>query len=360
MKAHSIKVLLCILLLHPFLGISQKTKDAIVINETSALKRPTLFSNLGDTFGTPDAMAIDKKGNLYLSVPNGSTFEKYGSKICVFNNLNQPVTWLDNLPLHPLTNRVHPMGMEFGPDGNLYIADNQNFANKEHQSRLLRVIVENGKPIRTEVLVQGLNFANAIRWHKDRIYISDSALDVKKQSGIYSFKMEELNKGLIQLKPTDNAPYLICKFTLKPEAKEWALGVDGIAFDKKGDLYAGNFGDGVISKIEFSPDGKVKSQKIIVDSDKLKCCDGLYYYEKTNSIYIANYDNNSVHVLDLNKNTLSLLWENGNADGSDGLLDNPCEPIIYKGKLLVVNFDSYKGEKNTEVDNFHTISSFEL
>ena len=29
-------------------------------------------------------------------------------------------------------------------------------------------------------------------------------------------------------------------------------------------------------------------------------------------------------------------------------------------KLLIVNFDSYKGMKNAEVDNFHTISSFDL
>lgn len=360
MKVIPVKILLRVLLLYPFICISQTTKDSTLINEVSALKRPTLFSNLGDSFSTPDGMAVDKEGNLYLSVPNGSAFEKYGSKICVFNDLNQPVTWLDNLPLHPLTKRVHPMGIEFGPDGNLYIADNQNFAGKEHQSRLLRVIVENGRPKRTEILVEGLNFANAVRWHKNRIYVSDSKLGVKKQSGIYSFKIEELNTGGIQLKPTESDPYLVCKFTLKPDAKDRALGVDGIAFDENGNLYAGNFGDGVISKIEFTLDGKVKSQKIILDSEKLKCCDGLYYYKKNNSIYIANYDNNSVHILNLNNKTLSLLWENDNADGSDGLLDNPCEPIVYKGKLLVVNFDSYKGTKNAEADNFHTISSFDL
>jgi hypothetical protein len=147
---------------------------------------------------------------------------------------------------------------------------------------------------------------------------------------------------------------------LKPETEKHSLGIDGIAFDKKGNLYAGSFGDGVITKIEFFKNGKVKSKKVVFDSDQLKCCDGFFYDKKRNSIFIANYDNNSVHELNLNSNTISLIWENNNADGSDGKLDNPCETIIYKGKLLVVNYDTFEGEKNKEIDGFHTISSFKL
>ena len=75
---------------------------------------------------------------------------------------------------------------------------------------------------------------------------------------------------------------------------------------------------------------------------------------------IANFYNNSIHVLDLTKNELRTLWENGNNDGADGLLDQPCDPIIYKGKLLVVNFDSYISNKNKEADNVHSISVFEI
>lgn len=89
-------------------------------------------------------------------------------------------------------------------------------------------------------------------------------------------------------------------------------------------------------------------------------CWWFFYDKKRNSIFIANYDNNSVHQLDLNTNTISVIWENENNNGADGQLDNPCETIIYKGKLLVVNYDTFKGEKNMEIDSFHTISSFKL
>lgn len=339
---------------------AQEARQEITIDETSRLIKPTLFANLGETCTTPDGLALDKKGNLYLSVLNPTSFEKNGAKILTFDKNDKPVTWFDQLPLHPITKRVHPMGMEFGPDGNLYLMDNQYFAYKDDYSRLIRVVVKDGKPKYAEVLAEGFNFGEAVRWSKNRIYITDALFEDKRKSGIYSFSLDQLNKKNIVLDASNKKDYLIATFTLKPEVTKNTIGIDGIAFDKKGNLYAGSFGDGVITKIEFYSDGKVKSQKIVFDSDKLKCCDGFFYDKKRNSIFIANYDNNSVHQLNLDTNTISLIWENENNDGADGQLDNPCETIIYKGKLLVVNYDTFKGSKNTEIDDFHTISSFKL
>lgn len=341
-------------------GLTEKNNaQEITYLETSKRIKPTLFADLGETCQTPDGMALDKKGNLYLSITNPISFEKHGSKIITFDKNDKPITWFDQLPLHPVTKRVHPMGMEFGPDGNLYIMDNQFFARKKDFSRLIRFIVKNGKPLKAEVLVEGFNFGEAVRWYKNRVYITDALFENRRESGIYSFSLEELNKKSIVLDVSNKKNYLISTFTLKAEVAN-SIGIDGIAFDAKGNLYAGNFGDGVISKIEFFNDGKVKSEKVVFDSDKLKCCDGFFYDKKRNSIFIANYNNNSVHQLNLNTNTLSLIWENGDANGSDGQLDNPCETIIYKGKLLVVNYDTFEGEKNKEIDAFHTISSFDL
>lgn len=340
--------------------VAQKAKQEIVYSETSKLIKPTLFADLGETCTTPDGMALDKKGNLYLSVTNPTSFEKFGSKILVFDKNDKPITWFDQLPLHPLTQRVHPMGMEFGPDGNLYVVDNQCFAGKTNISRLIRVIVKEGKPINAEVLVEGFNFSDGLRWSKNRIYITDASLNWDTESAIYSFSLDELNKSKIILNAENKQQYVLSTFTLKPGTAKHSLGIDGIAFDKEGNLYGGSFGDGVITKIEFSEDGKVKSKKVVFSSDQLKCSDGFFYDEKRNSIFIANYDYNSVHQLNLNTNTLSLIWKNENADGADGQLDNPCETIIYKGKLLVVNYDTFKGIKNTEIDSFHTISSFDL
>ncbi|WP_136666741.1 hypothetical protein [Flavobacterium sp. H122] len=333
----------------------------IKFNDTSKLIKPTLFADLGETCTTPDAMALDKKGNLYLSVLNPTSFDKNGAKILTFDKNDKPAIWFDKLPLHPISKRVHPMGIDFGPDGNLYVMDNQCFTNQLNASRIIRVNIRNGKPIGTDVLVEGLNFAEAIRWKNNRAYITDALTDATgRKSAIYSFELSEMNKAKIVLTSENKTNYLISEFTLKPEVTKKSIGIDGIAFDKKGDLYAGNFGDGVITKFEFNNNGTVKSKKVIFDSDKLKCCDGFFYDKKRNSIFIANYDDNSVYQFNLTTNTITLIWKNDNNNGSDGQLDNPCETIIYKGNLIVVNYDTFLGDKNTEIDNFHTISKFKL
>lgn len=339
-------------------------KDTFSVLEKSNQKKPSLFSTLDKTFGPPDALAIDRNGALFLSVPNFFNFGKHSAKICKFNTSNQPFTWLDSLPKHPETKGVFPMGMDFGSDGNLYIVDSQSSDEKSYRSRLIRVIVKNGLPVKTEILVEGMHSANGLRCYKDKIYISDPFFNIEQkqdQSAIFCFSIEELNKGLVKIKPDTLDPHVLCMFTTKVfENKKNQGGVDGLTFDSEGNLYAGNFGDGVISKIELSSDGKVKSQRIIVDSEKLRCCDGMYYYKKTNSIYIANFNNNSIHVLNLNTKELSMLWQNDDDGGETGLLDQPCDPIIYRGKLVIVNFDASPKLKNGTEDKFNTISIIDL
>lgn len=331
-------------ILYSFSLLSQEQKKSEII-------KPTLFADLGESCSTPDGMAIDPFGKLFLAVTNLSSFDKYGSKILTFDENNQPITWFDKLPLHPITKRVHPMGIEFGPDGNLYIADNQYFAGGKKQSRILRIIVENGKPIKAEVLVEGLGFANGIRINNNRIYVTDFMFDDEKESGIYSFTLEEVKINPIILNDQTRKEHLISTFS---------VGIDGLTFDEKGNLYAGHFYTGVISKIVFSKDGEVQSEEIFLESEELKCADGMFFDKERNSIYIANLSNNSIHRLDLKTKILNLMWVNDDNDGSGGLLDNPCETILYQGNLIVVNFDTFEGDKNKIVDQFHTISKFKL
>ena len=334
-----------------FQSFSQLNGQEIKVNNESKQIMPSLFVDLGETCSTPDGMAIDSAGNLFLAVTNLAKFEEYGSKILTFNENEKPITWFEKLPLHPITKKVHPMGIEFGQDGNLYIADNQNFAGQINQSRILRIIVQNGKPIKAEVIVEGLGFSNGIRLYNNHLYITDFMFEGKKESGIYTFKLDEFNDQKIIMDDQTRQKHLIGKFP---------VGIDGIALNENGDLYAGHFYSGTITKFSFTNERKVKSRTIILQSDLFNCADGMYYDKTRNSIFLANLNDNSVHQLDLNTNTLDLIWVNDNNDGSTGLLDNPCETIIYKGNLIVVNFDTFKGPKNLEVDNYNTISKFKL
>ncbi|MDA9666444.1 SMP-30/gluconolactonase/LRE family protein [bacterium] len=104
---------------------AQKDRHDIKVNNESKQIIPSLFVDLGESCSTPDGMAIDSAGNLFLAVTNLAKFEEHGSKILTFDENEKPTTWFDQLPLHLITKKVHPMGIEFGQD------DSRNLQNKK-------------------------------------------------------------------------------------------------------------------------------------------------------------------------------------------------------------------------------------
>lgn len=333
-------------------------KPVTFVKETMQVK-PTLFANLGDSFSVPDGLAINPvTGRVVLASPNYIDFEKHGAKIVELNKNGKVVATFDKLSLEKDTGKVHPMGIAFGPDGNLYIADNQGF-NAPDKSRILRLNYKNGKPTTCEVLVTGLGVSNAVRWNGDVLYLSDSIIPNMgtngNMSGIYRFSLDELNTG----KPfvANNETQLM--LTSVGEAN--GFGIDGMDFDKDGSLYFGHFSGGQFFKTTFKKDGSVKKTVQLFSSPAFECCDGINYDEETERIYLTNSAMNSVWVFDLNANTMQRLWENVDSDGADGSVDQPCEPLVFGDTLLVVNFDmTFPQLRNRESDSVNTISAFKI
>lgn len=340
-------------------NVSQQTK---ILPAKSV--RPQMYVALDEKVcSVPDGLAMDSNGDLILSAPNYIDYEKVGGAKLFRIDKNRKVSlWFSDLPAHPDTGKVHPMGIEFGPDGNLYIADNQYFNNKDYKSRLLRVVVENGRPVRCEVAASGFKLANAVRWHNNKVYVSDTHFDLKdlkNQSGVYAISLDELNKGEVKLKPEARDSHLVAQYTAKPipGSSDENDGADGVTFDSQGRMYSGRFGDGVISRTTFDSAGKPVSQEVIVDDPSITCCDGIICDPRTDRIYITNSKRNSIHVYDVKKNTFRIISENGNTTGAGGLLDQPCEPIVVGNRLIVVNFDMpFPGMKNTKHDSPVSIS----
>jgi len=333
-------------------------------------KTPALLLELPDFCNTPDGATLAPNGDVILSVPNFNNKllpeDKQAPavmmKISPDNKIS--VFYKYTKALHPDTKKVGPMGLDFGPDGNLYVADNQLFHDPKHKSRLLRINMKNGKPVSCDVVVEGFIVSNAVIWRGDTVYVSETFLDSKPKpmpSGIYAFKISELKaKKPVKLKPWTKDkpdPHLVATFYTSGKI---GFGADGLTFDSKGNLYCGIFEDGVIYKMTFDKAGKVNSNKLWAKASHMKCCDGIFYNAPDNKIYVADMTINAVQAVDMSGN-VTTVSSNGNTDGRNGLIDQPCEVIVRGKDLIIVNMDMpFEGIVNTKFDKPWTLSVIKL
>ncbi|WP_347157524.1 SMP-30/gluconolactonase/LRE family protein [Pontibacter chitinilyticus] len=312
-----------------------------------------------DFVSQPDGMDMDKQGNIYVSSPNFNNQKYPGTLLRITPDYKWSVFY--NLPVSDKTKKAGPMGLAFGPDGNLYIADNQYYYNKDFSSRILRLNMKNGQPTGVDVVVKGLKHPNAVRWHGDHLYITDtkwSTADTAKTSGIFKIALNEMQHDSVMIQPTMQEQHLLATFRAIEQPNGKAFGTDGMDFDSKGNLFVGMFSDGRVFKLTFNPDGSVKSKDVFLSYGTIPCCDGLFIDKKTDNLYIADSQQNAIHIVtpDAKVHTLA---QNGNTTGADGKMDQPCEPLLVGDKLIVANYDqpndNFVNERTDEVHNMTII-----
>lgn len=329
--------------------------------------RPKLFKQFSDIVNVPDGLAQDKAGNVYLACPNfvDKSYPGVIMRFCKRCKKWKPFLAAAN---HPDTKMGFPMGLEFGEDGNLYYADNQYFVDKNYKSRIMRVIIENGLPVRIETVVENIKLANAVRCRGNAVYFTDTAFDLKDKNagGIYRVPFSAFEKAPVKLLNKEDAekdPYCLGLTYCTPNHRGDPSATDGMCFDKKGNIYTGNFGDGHFYTLKLQPDGSyAKPLSLFQDTKVLPCVDGVNYYEKKNWVIIADSESNAIRYWDIDAGKLGLLWMNDDTDGADGLLDQPCECIVWEDdQLIIANFDmTFPGLKNTTNDAVHTLSVIKL
>ena len=338
---------------------------ALLVGQT----KPQLLVELPDYAVTPDGMAIAPDGDLVVACPNFATYAKGASKPSVpgcFIRIGKDlkVHKLFDCPVLPETGRACPMGIEFGPDGDLYVIDNQNWGTgngptgEVNQGRILRLKISGGKLAETTVVAQGISHPNGLRYHDGQIYVTVSKLPkVKRPDGLMvsaAYRFPANGHG-IQVSNTLADPNLLATFVT--ENKYAQYGADRIVFDSKGNLYVGNFGDGKIFKIVVGANGKVAQNTVFARTDhdysldparpgflakavtaKMRTTDGMCV-DQADNLYVADFSNNAIaKVTPAGK--ISVLAQNPDTRGQGGDLNEPGEPVVWQGRLVVSNFNA--------------------
>lgn len=356
--------------------------------EKQSIKKDTprikLLMELPTEYNTPDGAALDNKGNVILSIPNFNNdallkdekiSEPSPPVMAIISQNNEISTWykFKKEDMHPETGRIGPMDAAFGPDGNLYVADMQIFWNGDHKSRLLRINMKDGKPIDMDVVVEGFIVANGVAWKGNTVFVSETILQhmpkvkegeqkPKLLSGVYGFNLDEMQEGTIQLIPygqNNQDPHLVVKFESSGRV---GFGADGVTIDGEGNLYTSIIEDGIIYKTTLDEQNKPIQTELFAQDGNMDSADGIVWNAADNKIYVADFLGNGVHSVDMN-GKVQTLHKNGDTNGADGLLDEPCEVIVRGNELIIVNMDMpFENPHlvNTEIDKPYTLSVIRL
>jgi sugar lactone lactonase YvrE len=304
-----------------------------------------LFALLPPSCNTPDGMAVGSDGCLYLAAANYADPSVPGSILRI--DREKRISQWATLPTHPETGRVHPMGIAFAPNGDLYVVDNQGWSGEETQlfkGRILRLHVADGAVREVTVVASGMEHPNGLRIRDGYAYVTQSMLSrVQDPSGklvscVYRFQLEDREVAVTN---TLSDPNLLVTFlTLNPECQ---YGADGIEFDDAGNLYVGNFGDGAFHRVTFHPDGSVKENLVWAkDTAQLQTTDGIIRDSETGNFYVADFSANAIAKVTPDGH-VTRIAQSPDTDGLNGELDQPGEPCIWQGQLIVSCFDLVTG-----------------
>lgn len=276
------------------------------------------------TCTTPDGMTVSPDGKLVIAAPNNSRKQPG----CIFRldaPGGTPVKWFD-VPALPASGYSQPMGVCFGPEGELYVCDCQ----KKGLARVLRFTFKDGAVASCETVAEGLHNANGVKYLNGRLYVTQAFLfdiprgDGAATSGLYMFNATDRN---VRVGNTPADPQCVfADVTRNPKIK---CGLNGVAVTSKGEIYTGNYGDGTLWKLTPGADGRIASAvQVLHPEDGVKTPDGLCV-DAADNVYIADmFGSQTVKVSP--KGEVTVVQKDG--------LNRPSEPCVWRGNAYTANY----------------------
>lgn len=272
---------------------------------------------------TPDGMAVDPAGRLVIAAPNNDHSQP-GAVFRLSEPGGTPEKWFE-VPAYAESGYASPMGVCFGPEGELYVCDNQ----KAGKGRLLRLTFKDDKIATCETVACGLENANGVKYLNGRLYMTQAFLrgipaeGGALTSGLYMFSASDRN---VRVSNTADDAQLVFRDVTAGRIK---VGLNGVAVDSKGAIYVGNYGAGRVWKLTPGEDGRIAKSEVFVKPEAgVKTPDGLCVDDKDN-LYIADmHGNQAVRVSPSGE--VKVVRKGG--------FKRPSEPCAWRGRLYVSNY----------------------
>lgn len=325
-----------------------------------------LLVALPDFCNTPGGMTLLPDNSIVVSVPNFNDESKPPVlvRVTVDNRVETFYEFPTPYPGLPQgLNRIAPTGIAAAPDGNLYFADTQYTKDKNQKSRLWKLGVRDRRPQQLVLVASGFNAPSAVAVRDGYVYVTESVLVEDSQpllSAVLRFKLDEEN--VVLSKPLKDDPRILATF--RSYKNQWRFGASGIEFDAQGNLYVGLFGEGVIYKLTFDSEGRVKSNTEFARSVFMITCDGMHRDPRTGKFYVADPAANAVQEISPEGN-VRMIATNGDpktgADKLKGMLDQPCEALVRGEEVVVSNMDwPFPGFRNSKHQMPATLSVIKI
>ena len=272
---------------------------------------------------TPDGMAVDPAGRLVIATPNNDHSQP-GAVFRLSEPGGTPEKWFE-VPAYAESGYASPMGVCFGPEGELYVCDNQKAGN----GRLLRLTFKDDKISTCETVACGLENANGVKYLNGRLYMTQAFLrgipaeGGALTSGLYMFSASDRN---VRVSNTVDDAQLVFRDVTAGRIK---VGLNGVAVDSKGAIYVGNYGAGRVWKLTPGEDGRIAKSEVFVKPEAgVKTPDGLCVDDKDN-LYIADmHGDQAVRVSPSGE--VKVVRKGG--------FKRPSEPCAWRGRLYVSNY----------------------
>lgn len=266
----------------------------------TAQSQGSVFAELTGTCGGNDCgtegIVIDKRGNVYFTMFTTGRIMKASPQ--------GKVSLVAQLPGFEKPNVNGALGITLGKQGDLYaiVAPYPSFA--PNSAVGVYRVGRNGKDLRKVIDYPHdvLSFPNYLAFDKQgNLYVSDSSNGVILRMTKDGAVKEWVRSPLIHYRP-------------KAVEAKLPLGANGIAFDRSGSLYvAVTMGGseptdgfpfrGALVKIEMKPDGSAGEIKVV--ADRIACPDGLAFDKKGN-LYVAQPLANSIMIISKGGKTSTL------------------------------------------------------